>query len=71
MVDQKSQFAKLEPLLISADETARVLGVSKPKIYELSRREDFPVIRLGGRRLVSVEHLRQWIAKQVDGDAVT
>lgn len=65
MIDAKSRIEGLDRLLISADQTAHLLSLSKPKVYELFRRDDFPVIRLGGRRLVSVEHLKKWIEKQV------
>lgn len=55
---------KLEPLAVSATEAARLLGVSKPKVYELMNREDFPVLRLGRRTLVSVDGLREWVKAQ-------
>ena len=59
---------KLEPLAISAIEAARLLGVSKPKIYELMGRADFPSFKVGGRTLVSVEGLREWVKKQTEVD---
>lgn len=55
---------KLEPLAISASEAARLLGVSRPTIYQYIGRQDFPSFRLGNRTLVSVEGLREWIRKQ-------
>lgn len=36
---------------LSIDETAMVLGISRGTAYELARRGDIPVIRLGPRRL--------------------
>lgn len=59
---------KLEPLAISALEAARLLGVSKPKIYELMGRADFPSFKVGGRTLVSMEGLRKWVKKQTEVD---
>lgn len=58
---------KLEPLAVSAAEAARLLGVSRPKVYNLMSREDFPAFRLGGRTLISVEGLRRWVAAQAEG----
>lgn len=58
---------KMEPMAVSAPEAARLLGVSKPKVYELMGREDFPAFKLGGRTLVSVEGLREWVKTQAKG----
>ena len=55
---------KLEPLAVSAIEGARLLGVSKSKVYELMERQDFPAFKLGGRTLISVAGLREWVQKQ-------
>lgn len=54
----------IEPMAVSAAEAARLLSVSRPKLYELMAREDFPSFRAGGRVLVSVDGLREWVAKQ-------
>lgn len=58
---------RLEPLAISAPEAARLLGVSKPTIYQYINREGFPSFKLGGRTLVSVEGLREWVKAQTAG----
>lgn len=61
---------KLEPFAVSAAEAARLLGVSRPKVYELLNRDDFPAFKLGSRTLISVDGLRQWVAKQAgDGES--
>ncbi len=54
----------LEPLAVSAAEAARLLGVSRPTIYQYIGREDFPSFKLGTRTLVSVEGLRLWVETQ-------
>ncbi len=61
---------KLEPLAVSASEAARLLGVSRPTIYQYINRQDFPSFRLGNRTLVSVEGLREWIRKRAMEEAV-
>ena len=57
---------KLEPLAVSAPDAARLLGVSKPTVYQMMNREDFPAFKVGARTLISVEGLREWIRKQVN-----
>lgn len=52
------------PLAVSAGKAAEMLGVSKPKVYELMRRGDFPSFKLGARTLISVEGLREWVLQQ-------
>lgn len=60
------ETVRLDPLAVSAEEAARLLSVSKPKIYELMAAADFPAFKLGGRTLVSVDGLRAWVAKQTE-----
>ena len=55
---------QMDPLAVSAPEAARLLGISKPKVYELMNRDDFPAFRIGGRTLISVEGLREWVRAQ-------
>jgi excisionase family DNA binding protein len=61
---------KLEPLAVSTGEAARLLGVSRPKVYELIGREDFPSFKLGRRTLVSVDGLKTWINNRVEEEKV-
>lgn len=56
----------LEPLAISASETARILGISRPTVYQLFHQAGFPVFKVGNRTLVSVDGLRAWIAKKTE-----
>ena len=55
---------KLEPLAIGAAEAARLLGVSKPTIYQYIGREGFPSFKLGNRTLISVDGLRELVKRQ-------
>ncbi len=59
----------MEPLTVSATEAARLLGVSRPTVYQYMNREDFPSFKIGGRTLVSVEGLREWIRHQTEVEA--
>ena len=57
---------KLEALAVSATEAARLLGVSKPTIYRYIHQDGFPSFKLGGRTLISVDGLKDWVRKQVN-----
>lgn len=54
----------LEPLAVSAAEAARLLGVSRPTIYQYIGRDDFPSFKLGSRVLISVSGLQAWVDRQ-------
>lgn len=54
----------LEPLSIGTEDAARLLGISRPSLYQLLNRSDFPSFRVGGRVLIAVEELRQWVSQQ-------
>lgn len=56
-----------EKLAYSPTETALVLGVSRPTVYTLMKRADFPAFKVGSRTLVSAEGLREWVRKQAEG----
>lgn len=60
----------LEPLAVSTAEAARLLGVSRPTVYQYIRRQDFPAFKLGSRTLVSVDGLRTWVANQAAKEAI-
>ena len=54
----------LEPLAVGTTEAARLLGVSRPTLYQLLNRQDFPSFRVGNRVLISVAGLQAWIDQQ-------
>lgn len=51
-------------LALSAAEAAQLIGVSKPTVYLLCKREDFPSFYVGGRLLISRRGLEAWIDQQ-------
>ncbi len=55
---------RTEPLALSVTEAAKLLGISRPTLYNLLHREDFPAFKLGGRTLISTEGLREWVRAQ-------
>lgn len=57
--------AQHEPIAVRSNEAAKLLSVSRPKIYELAAREDFHgAFKFGGCTLFSVEALREWVRAQ-------
>lgn len=56
---------RLAPLAVSPAECARLLGISRPKVYELIHQTGFPSFKLGSRTLISVDGLREWISRQL------
>ena len=57
---------RLKKLTLSISETAEVLGVSRPVVYQLTHRADFPAFKIGSRTVVSVSKLREWVERQAD-----
>lgn len=58
----------MDKLAYSITETAQVLGVSRPTVYALIKHPGFPVFQIGGRKLVSVEGLRDWVRNQAQAE---
>lgn len=56
----------MDKLTYSPTETAQVLGVSRPTVYQLIKRADFPAFKVGSRTLISAEGLRAWVQAQVE-----
>ena len=47
----------MDKLAVGTTEAARLLGISRPTLYRLIGRTDFPSFRVGGRVLISVAGL--------------
>ena len=55
-----------EKLALSITETAALLGVSRPTVYNLIHSAGFPSFRIGGRVVVSRSGLEEWINHQIE-----
>ena len=53
-----------EKMALSIAEAAQLLSVSRPLVYELTGRADFPSFKVGSKVLVSTEGLREWVREQ-------
>lgn len=52
-------------LAVNVTEAAQLISVSRPTMYEILNRADFHgSFRIGSKRLVSVDALREWVEKQ-------
>jgi excisionase family DNA binding protein len=56
-----------EPLTISVQDAAKLLGISRGLAYEAARRGELPVIRLGRRLLVPRQRLLELVGTQSFG----
>jgi len=53
------------PLLLTAADITVITGLSKPIVYELMRRQDFPSIRMSAKRIVVPrDAFRNWLDEQ-------
>ncbi len=59
-----------ERLAYSPAETAQVLSVSKPTVYKLLKRADFPSLKVGAKTRIPADGLREWLRQQT-GEAVS
>ncbi|PKM60257.1 MAG: excisionase [Firmicutes bacterium HGW-Firmicutes-4] len=51
----------MEKLTINVKELSKQLGVSIPTAYELTRRSDFPTLKIGRRIVIPVEAFQLWL----------
>lgn len=54
----------MEKLTITVEEMANVVGVSRPKAYELIHKEGFPSVRIGRRIVIPIDGLKRWLEEQ-------
>ena len=64
----KSTYTNIEelPLTLKVEEAAKVLRISKSKVYELAQSESFPAIRIGKRVVIPRDKLIQWMNNQAE-----
>lgn len=57
----REEERQMDRLALNVEELAVTLGVSLTKAYELVRTADFPAIKCGGRWIIPVDSLKQWL----------
>ena len=55
------------PLFLTAEMTAKLLGISLSSAYELMHEEVFPSVRIGSRYVVPKDKFQQWVERQTGG----
>ena len=53
------------PATLSAGDLAKALNVSQTTAYRLLHSDDFPVVMIGKRRMVTKHDLIKWMNKQI------
>ena len=64
----KTTYTNIEelPLTLRAEEAAKVLRISKSKVYDLARTESFPAARIGKCVVISRDKLIEWMNAQAE-----
>lgn len=50
--------------LLTADQVADIVGVSKDRIWELSRQGKIPTVKIGRSRRYRLESIMEWVVDQ-------
>ncbi len=53
----------MEKLLLTADEAAEVLGVSRTKVFELMQSRALRSVKIGGSRRIPAAALREYVQR--------
>lgn len=56
----KGLFEEL-PDVLDAKMLAAALSISKSGAYQLLSQPDFPTLQIGGRKMVTKQHLAEWV----------
>lgn len=67
---QNDNHKELTPIAISVSEVARLLGVSRPKVYQLMQQDQLPSFKVGTRTLIPVAALHKWVAARAEKGGV-
>ncbi|KJK11904.1 hypothetical protein UB45_11825 [Terrabacter sp. 28] len=59
----------MEKLLLSPEEAAEILGVTRSTIYDLMRMRILASIKIGRRRLVPVDACKEMVERMVEESA--
>jgi excisionase family DNA binding protein len=51
----------MEPVLVSVDQAAKVVGLGKSKLYELLLSGELKSLKIGRRRLISMSALKEFV----------
>lgn len=63
MTDLNEPTPKHAPIAVSPDEAARLAGIGRTTLYAALAKGDLPSIKIGTRRLVRVDAIHEWLAR--------
>ncbi len=66
-IDRKERDRNADPLLISERNAGSTLGVSARTVFNMIARGDLKAVRIGKRKLITVESIRDFIARAGSG----
>ena len=55
----------MEPIAVTVQNAAKLLGISDRTLYDMTNMVGFPAFKIGNRTLISVEGLREWVRDRV------
>lgn len=65
-MEKKKYYSSDElPAVLSSEDVANYLQISKSSVYELARTKDFNCFRIGNRVLITKENLLSWMDLQM------
>lgn len=56
----------MEKIVYTIPEVAQLLGISRSYAYELVKRNEIPILKLGKRRMIPKQYLEQWIQENTE-----
>jgi excisionase family DNA binding protein len=65
LVPHRKDLLLTDPLLLRPVEAARLLGISRSKLYELLAAGELPVIHIGRSARIPLTSLRAWVEAQL------
>ena len=61
MFSHRTESTPVEPLLLTARQTARMLAISERSLYSLTKVGDLPAVRIGRSVRYDTADIRAWI----------
>lgn len=63
-----TQYQPLEKAALTVKEMASVLGIGSNLAYDLTNLKGFPVLKIGGRKLIPTARLHEWVNQNAGRD---
>lgn len=62
-----SKTQQHQPIAVSPNEAARLAGIGRTTLFAALAKGDLPSIKIGTRRLIRVDAIREWLARNETG----